>query len=131
MNLAYHDAKYADLHEETTYNALLGATDLDGNNFQYTNPLIGGHRGPWHVCPCCGGNIPRCVGTGMESHALHGDGIYYEARDKLWVNFCAPSVADWQIKKAKVEVQTDFPEGESATVKISLNSREKFTLANW
>ena len=30
MNLAYHDAKYADLYEETMYNALLGSTDLDG-----------------------------------------------------------------------------------------------------
>ncbi len=32
MNLAYHDAKYADLYEETMYNALLGSTDLDGKN---------------------------------------------------------------------------------------------------
>ena len=39
MNLAYHDAKYADLYEETMYNALLGSTDLDGKNFYYDNPL--------------------------------------------------------------------------------------------
>ena len=39
MNLAYHDAKYADLYEETMYNALLGRTDLEGKNFYYTNPL--------------------------------------------------------------------------------------------
>ena len=30
MNLAYHDAKYADLYEETLYNALLGATRSGG-----------------------------------------------------------------------------------------------------
>ena len=30
LNLAYHDARYADLYEETLYNALLGATDFDG-----------------------------------------------------------------------------------------------------
>src|SRR5260370_17333499 len=39
MNLAYHDAKYADLYEQTMYNALLGSTDLAGENFYYTNPL--------------------------------------------------------------------------------------------
>ena len=39
MNLAYHDAKYADLYEQTMYNALLGGTDLEGKNFYYTNPL--------------------------------------------------------------------------------------------
>ena len=39
MNLAYHDAKYADLYEETLYNALLGSIDLEGKNFYYDNPL--------------------------------------------------------------------------------------------
>jgi len=33
MNLAYHDAKYADLYEETMYNALLGSIDLEGKEF--------------------------------------------------------------------------------------------------
>jgi DUF1680 family protein len=62
MNLAYHDAKYADLYEETIYNALLGATDLDGKNFYYDNPLVEDKpRYPWHVCPCCVGNIPRTL----------------------------------------------------------------------
>ena len=39
MNLAYHDAKYADLYEDTLYNAILGDVDLDAKNFTYTNPL--------------------------------------------------------------------------------------------
>ena len=38
LNLAYHDAKYADLYEETLYNALLGSIDLEGKNFYYDNP---------------------------------------------------------------------------------------------
>lgn len=62
MNLAYHDAKYADLYEETMYNALLGSLDLDGKNFYYTNRLLEAQpRDPWHVCPCCVGNIPRTL----------------------------------------------------------------------
>ncbi|MDE1150025.1 MAG: glycoside hydrolase family 127 protein [Azospirillaceae bacterium] len=61
LNLAYHDAKYADLYEETMYNALLGSTALDGKTFCYTNPLINTERTAWHVCPCCVGNIPRTL----------------------------------------------------------------------
>ncbi len=34
-----------------------------------------------------------CVGSGMESHALPGYGLYYESGDKLWVNIYAPSTA--------------------------------------
>ena len=36
-----------------------------------------------------------CVGSGMESHALHGHGLYYEDGDRLWVNLYAPSTAEW------------------------------------
>ncbi len=62
MNLAYHDAKYADLYEETMYNALLGSIDIEGNNFTYTNPLTSNqNRYEWHGCPCCVGNIPRTL----------------------------------------------------------------------
>lgn len=62
LNLAYRDAKFADLYEETMYNALLGSVDLAGKNFYYQNPLdTSAARHPWHVCPCCVGNIPRTL----------------------------------------------------------------------
>lgn len=60
MNMIYRDAKYADLYEETLYNAILGDVDLEAKNFTYTNPLDSGHaRYAWHGCPCCVGNFPR------------------------------------------------------------------------
>jgi len=62
MNLMYHDARYADQYELTMYNALLGSMDLEGRNFYYDNPLSEASvRYPWHVCPCCVGNIPRTL----------------------------------------------------------------------
>jgi DUF1680 family protein len=62
MNLAYHDARYADLYEETMYNALLGSVDLEGKHFYYENPLNSSQsRYSWHSCPCCVGNIPRTL----------------------------------------------------------------------
>ncbi|MHC4582222.1 MAG: glycoside hydrolase family 127 protein, partial [Planctomycetota bacterium] len=62
LNMTYHDAKYADLYEETLYNALLGSMDMEGKNFYYQNPLDArGRRYDWHGCPCCVGNIPRTL----------------------------------------------------------------------
>src|SRR5262249_55484314 len=71
-----------------------------------------------------------CVGTGMESHALHGYGIYYESGDKLWVNLYAPTVADWKSAAVTLEMTTDFPSGPAATLKIvALEGPKRFTLA--
>ncbi len=70
-----------------------------------------------------------CVGSGMESHALHADGIYYESGDKLYVNLYAPSTAELDATGVKLDVETDFPEGESATIKLTVQSPKEFTLA--
>jgi DUF1680 family protein len=78
MNLAYHDAKYADLYEQTMYNALLGGTDLAGKVFYYTNPLdANSPRTEWHVCPCCVGNIARTLlMVPTWAYAKSADGVY-------------------------------------------------------
>ena len=62
MNLAYKDAKYVSLYEDTLYNAILGDTNLQGTLLCYTNPLQGGNnRQVWQDCPCCVGNTPRAL----------------------------------------------------------------------
>jgi hypothetical protein len=70
-----------------------------------------------------------CVGSGMESHALHGLGIYYEAGDRLWVNLYVPSTAEWTAAGARLEMATDFPEGESATLTLELRAPKRLRLA--
>ena len=76
-----------------------------------------------------GGGFTCCLGTGMESHALHGYGLYYESGDKLWVNIYAPSTAQWKSAGVNLVMDTDFPEGESATLKLSMQSPKQLTLA--
>ena len=78
LNLLEHDAQYADLYEQTLYNALLGSMDLEGKNFYYDNPLDEGNRRyDWHVCPCCVGNIPRTLlALPTWMYAKDQDGIY-------------------------------------------------------
>ena len=63
LHLAYHDAKYADLYEQTLYNApaRLARSRRDRRSTT-TNPLdANAQRTPWHVCPCCVGNIARTL----------------------------------------------------------------------
>jgi DUF1680 family protein len=117
LNLAYHDAKYADLYEETFYNALLGATDLEGRNFYYTNPLIGGRRTPWHACPCCVGNIPRTL-------LMIPTWTYAKAQDAVYVNLFIGStinVEDVAGTDLQMVQRTDYP--WSGKVVITVNPR--------
>jgi hypothetical protein len=70
-----------------------------------------------------------CVGTGMESHALHGLGLYYETGDKLFVNIYAPSTAVWEAAGVKLTMETSFPEGDTAALKLDLRAPKPFTIA--
>jgi hypothetical protein len=70
-----------------------------------------------------------CVGSGMESHGLHGDGIYYESADRFWINLYVPSTANWSAAKVRLVMDTTFPEGESASLKLSVERPKVFTLA--
>ncbi len=120
------DIKYAEFQERALFNHILASIDDQDGRTCYMVPV---GRGVTHEYQDMFSSFTCCVGTGMESHALHGYGIYYESGDKLWVNLYTPSVADWQTMHAKLEVQTDFPEGESVKLKLSLKSPVKFTLA--
>ncbi|MCX6866807.1 MAG: glycoside hydrolase family 127 protein, partial [Verrucomicrobia bacterium] len=80
LQMIWQDARYADLCEETLYNAVLGSVDLEGENFTYTNPLDSSHkRYLWHGCPCCVGNIPRTL-LSLPTW------MYSRAPDALYVN---------------------------------------------
>ncbi len=68
-----------------------------------------------------------CVGSGMESHALHGDGIYYENADQAWVNLFVPSSADFASGMTLLQ-ETDFPSGESARIKVVGGTLKPVTL---
>jgi DUF1680 family protein len=106
LNLAYHDAKYADLYEETLYNAILGDFDLGGNNFTYTNALDSREaRYPWHNCPCCVGNFPRVL-------LMLPTWMYSTGADGLYVNlFVGSTVKVGDVGGTAVEMvqKTDYP----------------------
>ena len=120
------DIRYAEFHERALFNHILASIDPEDGRTCYMVPV---GRGVAHEYQDMFGGFTCCVGTGMESHALHGDGIYYEAGDRLWVNQYVPSTAEWKSAGATLAMETDFPEGESATLKLTLASPKQLTLA--
>ena len=118
LNLAYHDAKFADLYEQTIYNALLGGVDLEGKSFCYTNPLVNSERTLWHVCPCCVGNIPRTL-------LMMPTWTYVKDSEAVYVNLFVGSRIDvGEIAGTKVEMvqKTEYP--WKGTVAITVNPME-------
>lgn len=117
---------YAEFEERALFNHILGSIDPDNGAMCYMVPVGRGFRREYQDMQR---SFTCCVGSGMESHALHGDGIYYESGDRLWVNLYVPSTATWEGAGARLDMATSFPEGETATATLTLNAPRTFTLA--
>jgi len=121
------DIRYADFHERALFNHILASQDP--NNYSVTYMLPVG-RGVQHEYQRMFDDFTCCVGTSLESHALHGEGIYYyKGSEEFWVGLYAPSIARWDSAGVEVETSSDFPIGTSASVKIRTKTPKKFMLA--
>ncbi len=125
LNLAYHDARYVDLYEETMYNALLGSTDLEGKHFYYDNPLDESvARYQWHVCPCCVGNIPRTL-------LMLPTWVYAKSDDAVYVNmFVGSTITVEDVGGTDVEMvqATDYPWSGKVSITVNPKAAKKFSL---
>ncbi len=125
LNMTYHDARYADLYEETLYNALLGSIDLEGKNFYYQNPLDSRRpRYDWHVCPCCVGNIPRTL-------LMLPTFTYVKSDDGIYINlFIGSTVKIEDVCGTDVEIiqDTDYPWGGEVTITVNPAVQKSFSI---
>ncbi len=125
MNIAYNDAKYADLYEETMYNALLGSVDLEGKNFYYDNELASSQsRYSWHVCPCCVGNIPRTL-------LMIPTWTYLKGAMGIYVNmFIGSTIVVERVAGTDVEMvqKTDYPWSGNISITVNPRQSKEFTL---
>ncbi len=125
LHLAYHDAKYADLYEQTIYNALYGAMDLAGRNFYYTNPLdANAQRTPWHNCPCCVGNIARTM-------LMLPTWTYSKAAGAVYVNlFVGGRVGLGEVAGTEVEMvqETRYPWDGKVTITVNPGTSRRFAV---
>jgi len=125
LNMTYHDAKYADLYEETLYNALLGSIDLEGKNFYYQNPLDSRRfRHNWHVCPCCVGNIPRTL-------LMLPTWTYVKSDDSIYVNLFIGSIVtveDVAGTNVKMVQATDYPWSGDVSITVNPEVEKNFSV---
>lgn len=124
LNLAYHDAKFADLYEQTMYNALLGGVALNGGSYCYTNPLVNSERTLWHTCPCCVGNIPRTL-------LMMPTWTYVKDKDAVYVNlFVGSRINVGQIAGTKVEMvqKTEYPWKGNVAIIVNPEEARRFSV---
>jgi DUF1680 family protein len=124
MNLAYGDARYADLLETTLYNAVLSDVDLTAENFTYTNPLDTTQgRYPWHDCPCCVGNIARTL-------LMLPTWMYATRGDDLYVNLYIGSTVNVDLSGTSVQIKqtTDYPRSGHVELSIDPGAARRFAL---
>lgn len=124
LHMIYHDTRYADLYEETLFNAILGDLDLEGKNYTYTNPLdSSAARYPWHGCPCCVGNIPRTL-------LMLPTWTYTTGKEEVYVNLFIGSSFDLDVAGTPVQMlqTTDYPWSGKGTLSVNPASPKKFAL---
>ena len=124
LNLAYHDAKYADLYEQTMYNALLGGVALDGKSYCYTNPLVNTERAIWHVCPCCVGNLSRTL-------LMIPTWTYVKDKTGLYVNmFVGSRIHVGEVAGTGVEVlqKTEYPWDGKVSITVNPEQSKSFAV---
>jgi len=120
------EVEYAEFHERALFNHILASIDPQDGATCYMVPVGKGARREYADMSK---SFTCCVGSGLESHALHGLGLYYESGDRLWVNLYAPSTAEWSAAGARLRMETDFPEGQQAALTLNLAAPKAFTLA--
>lgn len=125
LHLAYHDAQYADLYEQTLYNALYGAMDLKGTTFYYTNPLdANAQRNTWHSCPCCVGNMARTM-------LMLPTWTYSKSANAVQVNlFAGGRVNLGTIAGTEVEIEqvTNYPWDGKVTLTVNPKVAKEFAV---
>ncbi len=119
------EAEYADLIEQTLYNAVLPGFSLDGQHYFYQNPLAddGSHRRlPWFGCACCPPNVARLLAS------LPGY-LYGKSGDALWVHLYAKGEALFHLEghdPVRLRQNTRYPwDGE---VEITVEGEGEFSL---
>lgn len=121
------EARLFDYYERAHLNHIMAHQDPATGMFAYMVPLMSGtHRNfsdPYDSFWCC-------VGTGMESHAKHGESIWWQSDEALIANLYIPSTVTCAAKDAAVRMETAYPFGEQVTLTVETLARpSEFTLA--
>jgi DUF1680 family protein len=106
------DGALFDYYERAHLNHVMAQQEPVNGGFTYMTPLMTGAKREYSAMD--GEEFWCCVGTGMESHAKHGESIFWEGDDTLIVNLYIPADVTWAARGAKLGLATAWPfEGEA------------------
>ena len=120
------EGKYADIIEQTLYNGFISGVSLDGEHFNYVNPLASAgshHRTPWFICPCCPPNVGRIL-------ASLGDYLYSTGPSDLWVHFYPQNSASVVVdgNPVQVELTSHYPWDGDVRLELTPETANDFAL---
>jgi DUF1680 family protein len=117
-----------DYYERAHLNHIMAQQEPVYGGFTYMTPLMSGAKRGYSQPGEDG--FWCCVGTGMESHAKHGESIFWEGGDTLFVNLYIPADARWAARGASLTLDTRYPfEGESRLTFTKLARGGRFPVA--
>ena len=109
-------ARYFDYYERTHLNHILAQHHPQTGMFAYMVPMMSGsHREfstPFDDFWCC-------VGTGMESHAKHGDSIFWTRGNDVIVNLYIPATLDLPHPPIGLRLETGYPFADEILLTIT------------
>ncbi|WP_052075654.1 glycoside hydrolase family 127 protein [Sphingomonas taxi] len=122
------DGALFDYYERAQLNHVMAQQDPATGGFTYMTPLMSGATRDFSTT--ANDAFWCCVGSGMESHAKHGDSIFWEGADgTFYVNLYTPADADWATRGAQVTLDTRYPFEPEATLTFNRLRRGRFPVA--
>lgn len=121
------DGELFDYYERAHLNHIMAAHNPQNGGFSYMTPMMTGARRGYSSPQ--GAAFWCCVGTGMESHAKHGDSIFWEAGDMLFVNLYIPSDVQWQARGVALSLETSYPFEPDIRLNLKTVRNGRFRLA--
>lgn len=110
------DGALFDFYERVHLNHIMAHQHPGTGMFAYFMPLGAGGRRTWSTPD---DSFWCCVGSGLESHAKHGDSIYWHDGETLFVNLFIPSQLDWPdaLWSLQQEPASEFEDAIALTVR--------------
>ncbi|MCR5217123.1 beta-L-arabinofuranosidase domain-containing protein [Treponema sp.] len=116
-------SKVADFYERALYNHILASQDPASGAKTYFVSMLSGF---FKVYCSKENSFWCCTGTGMENPARYNRFIYEEINDSLYINLFIPSC--WEKDGWKIKIETDFPYGQQAVIKILSRGEKALSL---
>ncbi|PZT90643.1 glycoside hydrolase family 127 protein [Sphingomonas hankookensis] len=115
------DGALFDFYERAHLNHIMAHQEPVDGGFTYMMPLMSGAKREYSARD--GEEFWCCVGTGMESHAKHGESIFWTGDDTLIVNLYIPADAQWAARGATLGLDTGYPFTGDATLTFTTLDR--------